>query len=300
MTDFCSNEEWLAAYLDKRLTERERFLYEMHLSGCSRCLAELMAVKSDMDEMSQSTALSREITVGLQERADASGYSWLNPLIAGLARLRGLSVQAANSAAFAAAAVLVLGFFWILASPDWDPDYRSGRAGIRRILSTVELGELRISSGRKIPTRKTGTIRGIDIPDRKLLENTQLSLNKIMSKYSQDPEIYTLLGHIYLAKNLSARAEVSYNMARLLNPKDAKTFNNLAVAAYRRGDIETSLDYLKEAIHRDDVPIEAYYNLGILYHETGNEIEMKRFLKLYLEKDPASPWAEKARSLLED
>jgi anti-sigma factor RsiW len=56
MIDLCNNEEWLAAYLDRRLSGGEQRLYENHIARCPRCLANLVASKRELDEMTASSA----------------------------------------------------------------------------------------------------------------------------------------------------------------------------------------------------------------------------------------------------
>jgi anti-sigma factor RsiW len=50
MVDFCDNEEWLAAYLDERLSGEERSGYEKHIAECAHCLTALLRTKGELDE----------------------------------------------------------------------------------------------------------------------------------------------------------------------------------------------------------------------------------------------------------
>lgn len=50
MFDFCDNEEWLAAYLEGRLSREERCGYEKHIAVCAHCLTALLRTKRELDE----------------------------------------------------------------------------------------------------------------------------------------------------------------------------------------------------------------------------------------------------------
>lgn len=50
MVDFCDNEEWLAAYLDERLSREELRGYEKHVAECALCLTALLRTKRELDE----------------------------------------------------------------------------------------------------------------------------------------------------------------------------------------------------------------------------------------------------------
>jgi tetratricopeptide (TPR) repeat protein len=303
MTDFCNNEEWLAAYLDRRLTDEERRSYEKHVAKCPRCLAALLNAKQELDEMAG--VLSRDPP----RKSYARG---LTPPVYGGPRTRLAPRRTPPPAAagarghhravsylalgIAAAMAILLGSIFL--SPAWDPALRSARAEITSILSTTQLGELQLAGERYDPAEPPAAIRGEPARHHRQLDRLENTLTELGRRYPGNPRIQLLLGHLHLAANRFDRAEVAYRRAAHLAPNEGSALNNLAVVSYRRGSIDAAFDHLAEAVERDDVPAEVYYNIGILHRAAGDTTEANRYLELYIRMRPSSPWAHKARSLI--
>lgn len=283
MNGFCGNEEIFAAYIDGRLSGEERLRFEEHLSKCSRCLAELVAVTSDLHELAAE---------GEVQDLKPLGRPFQRPAVRPRASRASRAVRAA--AAVAAASILIWATVNFLDSPRLDRDFRTGREQLRELLSSSELGELRLTNGREFPVVAGRSLRGTDTSCEQLAMEAEKSLKRALERNRDDSGINTLLGHLYMVRGEIDRAEVFYRSAG----QNAKTLNNLAVVAYRRSDLETSLRYLDEVSRADDAPPEAFYNLAVIHHELSHTEETKRFVELYLGIDSDSPWAEKARSLL--
>jgi tetratricopeptide (TPR) repeat protein len=302
MEDFCQNEEWLAAYLDKCLSEKERFLYELHLSNCTHCLNELIAARSELEEIhagQKQSAAPADVAIP----ADAAAgrvprlLSWISAAISPL-RLPAAG-GTATAAAVIAAVILGLGFFHLIRSPEWDPDFKAGRAALKVVLMENAVGDLRLSNGRDYPEENRPVMRGNALSSRRFFDSAERTLKKAADKFPRATRVYNLLGNLYLADDQLERAELFYRKAASINPSDDETINNLAVAAYRKGEIIKALHLLEEAARAGKVAPEIYYNLIIVHAELGDKGAADRYLERYLRVDRSSPWALKAARLLE-
>lgn len=302
MTSYCDNEDWAAAYLDKRLSEKERQLYEIHLSNCPNCLANLIATKKELAEMGEHALEPVDFIDATKTHAIPAAPQQLGP--PGFTRR--LQTQwplvrriSSSHLSLAAASILILLFFHLMTSPAWDPNLIAGRSSLRKLLSTSYLGDLRLAGGWDAPMEAPVSIRGRRGTIHSLtLNTTERLLKKAQSTYPYNKEIYTLIGHLYLVDGQPDRAANYYRWGLQFTPDDGVLLNNLAVTAYRKGETGRSLDLLERAIKAENTPPEAFYNQGIIHHEVGNTDEMVRSFNKYLEFDPKSPWAAKARSLL--
>ena len=305
MKEFCNNEEWLAAYLDRRLTDEERRAYEKHVADCPRCLATLFNAKGELDEMTgtflpdpalQCTArrepLAQQDRSGITEAARQSP-----PRAPFLARVWHATV---TYSALATSIAMIFVLSLLMLSPAWDPELRAARTEIDTVLSAAQIGELRLAGGRDRPGGTPVAIRGNPAGDYRRFERLEGTLKQLIRRYPRNPEVHQLLGHLHFAMNRFDRAEVAYRRAALLAPDDGRSYNDLAVVSYRLGRTDLALIRLIDAAQREHVPPEAYYNLGIIYHATGKTAEANRYLESYIHRDPTSPWAEKARALIKE
>jgi tetratricopeptide (TPR) repeat protein len=300
MVDFCNNEEWLAAYLDRRLGDDERREYERHIAVCPRCLTALLSASRELDEI----AGILEANPGPAQNGAGTIAGNTSPpvpfshhrILAGIDTVkRATAGYAAVGAAIAIAAVLISVFL----SPSWDPDLRDVSDEITHIVSTARIGPLRLSGGRKIPAGIPVPVRGGYLPqDSRSINHLEGELNDLLRRYPGNSEVYYLLGHLHLSANRFDRAETAYRRAHRGAPDDGRALNNLAVIAFRRGETGLALDRLIDAIHHRQAPVEAYYNLCILYHEAGKPVEARRHLDAYLRREDSSPWADRARSII--
>lgn len=279
MSDICRNEEWLAAYLDKRLPTQERSLFETHLSHCPSCLAELIAAKAELDEMAaeESEALARE-TCSREPR-----------------RMRFTPLAASLS--FAAVVICAGALFLSIRSAVRDREIESARGNVSRILAAADIGRMRLSGGPGSPFSSPVVYRGAEERPGDAFGPAEKSLKAALAERGNDWRLYALLGDLYMAGNQIGRAEIFYEQALALKPGNAQLLNDLAAAEYRLGKFDLSRRDLESALAADSTRIEALYNLAVLYREIGDRAHSKRYLDSYLRKDPSSPWAERAQTL---
>jgi hypothetical protein len=282
MSDICRNEEWLAAYLDKRLPTQERSLFEMHLSHCPNCLAELIATKAELDEMNagESEALATR-TCSREPR-----------------RIRFAPLTAALS--LAALVICAGAFFLSIRSAVRDREVESARGNVSRILAAAEIGRMRLSGGPERPVSHGLVYRSAEERGGDAFGRTEKDLKASLAKRGNDWRLYALLGDLYMTDNQIERAETFYGQALARKPGDARLLNDRAAAAYRLGKFDLSRRDLERALAADSTRIEALYNLAVLCRETGDRVNSKRYLDSYLRKDPSSPWAERAKNLMSE
>ena len=298
MSRYCDAEQWMAAYLDGRLAGEELRKYETHLVQCSRCRAELDAVRAELEEMGLGLAARKAIA----ERAARAGIEVRKGSQPSLIARAAWALKTRRAALAGAAAVLIIAALTILPRviPSWDPDLRRGEANVRTILATADIGDLRLAGGAERPVEHTRRLRGAVHPGTKIFTQTESSLQKSLIRHPDSYAAYDLLGDLYLAENQADRAATAYRSALLVRPDDPALLNDLAVALFRGGDPVLAREYLERASAAVDAPVETWYNLAMVWRASGNREEMKRCLGLYLEKDPSSPWAAQARRILNE
>ncbi len=295
-----NREELLAAYIDRRLPETERHRFEEHLSRCPYCLSELMMARTELDELSNILPGALEtIPSGARKRDQSAPIGRISDGLAGLrhpALLSNLGIV--SSLAVFTAVVLGLGFFELVASDNWDPDMIRGRSQLGRILDASMLGEMRLTGGKSRPDDETLIVRGTPPAKHGLFAGAETSLRKAMTRYPDNLDVYTMLGHLYMASGHVERAQNYYARVHCEQPDDAASLNNLAVARYRMDDTAGSMEYLEAALRTGNPPPEVLYNLAVVNSSAGHTEEAGRYAESYLSKDATSGWAARIKTLV--
>ena len=162
MTDFCNNEEWLAAYIDRRLTERERAAFERHVAECPLCLRALFNAKRALDEISGGTdtvpALGNIVPRKAIRSSESTHADRSKPPLSTPAGSKSRSATAYLALGTAVALVVLLSLVFF--SPAWDPGLSRARIEIVVALSQTHMGDLRLADGRERPNGASKVIRG--------------------------------------------------------------------------------------------------------------------------------------------
>jgi tetratricopeptide (TPR) repeat protein len=303
MSSLCNNEEWLAAYLDKRLPDRERRFYEMHLSHCQSCLAELIAAKTELDEMALgaadgSMAAAAPATPPRESVAAGAREGPARRFWPAFSKRIFASETLTISFSYAVALALAAGFFLFMNSLAWDPEFIAGKSNLNKILAATEIGAMRLSRGPHVPVPQIPHFRGIERSRDTLFSQAVLKLQSAESNHPNDWRPSALLGDLYLADGQLELADACYAKALRLNTGDARLLNDRAVAAFRQGDFVMSGRRLEAALKADGVIAETLYNRAMLYRELGERDSMKQYIESYLRQDSSSPWASRARAFL--
>ncbi|MCX5752453.1 MAG: tetratricopeptide repeat protein [Candidatus Krumholzibacteria bacterium] len=303
MDHSCDNGTLLAAYLDRTLDVGERRSCEEHLAKCARCRAELIAIDAELEEMGLNRAareaLSRRAIGGRGERG-SSLVLFVSRAIAGL-RARGRSATAAAAIACVAIAAIVAGAVMLpRLVPSWDPDLRRGKANLVGILAEADIGDMRLAGRTAISAEYPTRLRGAGAPVMETFDRTEALLQKALLRHPENSEAYRMLGDLYMAGGEPHRAANVYRRALLRRSDDPALLNDLAVALFRSGELAGSREALERAFKGVDAPVEICYNLAVVWRESGDREEMKRYIELYLAKDRISPWAVKAQRMLSE
>jgi tetratricopeptide (TPR) repeat protein len=297
MDKYCNSEEWIASYLDRTIPETERREFEEHLARCDRCLVELITAQTELKEIS--SEMEKEIAA---RRTMRNKHPWRFIYPSGrlipLARFgRSIPTSPALSSLTAIAAAII--FIIALQSYRFDPDYREGIYLLGRLMEVRETGKLKLAGETTKPLTANNTYRGNGLLHLNLALITDERLESALARHPENARIFSALGHLHMVDGQPEMAGIYYERALRVRPNDPVSLNNLAAVAYRRGKIEEAEELLLEAKRHENPPPECFYNLGVLYGETG-ERELQRVnLEIYLEMVPDSPWADEARGMLE-
>lgn len=172
---------------------------------------------------------------------------------------------------------------------DWD--------GFQRLVQASNIQDkdviLRVLSMYKDPQERETQIRNMSEGFRELafailpeLRRARLIINyetigrsddEIIAQYKQDASKLTADELLYLATLVDENEQAKvYETTAKLYDKDYRAYNNLATLAIKKGDKETALRYLEQALRIDSNASEALANMGLLYLSEGNIEEAER------------------------
>lgn len=172
---------------------------------------------------------------------------------------------------------------------DWD--------GFQRLVQVSNIQDkdviLRVLSMYKDPQERETQIRNMSEGFRELafailpeLRRARLIINyetigrsddEITAQYKQDASKLTADELLYLATLVDENEQAKvYETTAKLYDKDYRAYNNLATLAIKKGDKETALRYLEQALRIDSNASEALANMGLLYLSEGNIEEAER------------------------
>lgn len=168
------------------------------------------------------------------------------------------------------------------------------------------LVEARISEVNYAPTRQLrgGAPGAVDQASRNLAET--LLLEAIRGR--PDAAAHHALGRVYLAEGKFDQAQQHFEKSLALGRADARLHADLGAVLLERGRAEwqsdegkgsvyfgRSLEHLNRALELDAALPEALFNRALLYQQWSLTPQAREAWRSYLERDPASPWADEAR-----
>jgi tetratricopeptide (TPR) repeat protein len=189
----------------------------------------------------------------------------------------------------------------IVGLPD-DPDARAAREAVRG-LTPVGGGALRFQSAL---IAADSTARPITAADAWRIERARVLLERTRTRLPNDPRLVICLAHLDLARRLYEKAEARYRGALYFGDHCPDAHLGLGVTLALEAQLERDVVHARglqlEAIAqfaavrpRDEPWLAALYNRAALLGATGRHEEARRWARVYLEHDPASPWAQKLR-----
>lgn len=284
--DSCPDLETIAAYLDHRLTERERAGVAEHLASCETCYF----VLSEAAQVRASAVLARETNRKLGEPASA----WRWP---------GRTVLWSSAAGLAAAASLVVAV---------------GVGVGRRGSDSPELRALVVAVGtdRTIEPRLTGgfafgplrgPVRSAAPAPTAVSPDVRIAAARIEKEATTDrsPRSLRALGLAYLVSGDIGRAVPVLEEAAETPGSDARTFSDLSAAYFERAarngdrqDLMKALAAAERALGADPRLAEAWFNRAKTLERLSLVAPARDAWREYLKIDGDSPWAGEARAHL--
>ena len=104
----------------------------------------------------------------------------------------------------------------------------------------------------------------------------------------KDPEVYNILGLIYMGRGDHQKAREEFRQALLLDPHYSEALNNLGALALLEKDYDTAIKYFKEALQNPlyTKPFMALTNLAWAYHKKGEDEKALASLEKALKLNP--------------
>jgi tetratricopeptide (TPR) repeat protein len=143
--------------------------------------------------------------------------------------------------------------------------------------------------------------------DQKKLRRIELTLIEATEK-NPGAQTHHALGVFRLTQRKYAEAIKEFESALVFGDNNAKLHNDLgsayfelskSVAKEKKLDpLARSIDEFTRALQLDPNLLEALFNRSLALQELGDRRKATESWNLYLQKDPASPWAEEARKNL--
>ena len=179
-------------------------------------------------------------------------------------------------------------------------------ADLRSFYRQARPTETRISEFGYAPQSQ---LRGAPEPgERNRLRRIEINLMEALEK-TPNAQSHHALGVFYLTQQQYPDAIRELKAAAALADQDARIHNDLGSAYFELAKTEPqekkleelarSLDEFTRATTLDSNLLEALFNQSLARQELRMPREARESWKLYLQKDPSSPWAEEARKNLD-
>jgi CHAT domain-containing protein len=242
-----------------------------------------------------------ELTQALRERALARNFKVAEDKPSFFASLAAFFHQPKYVGAFAALLIAVV----VLAVYFSRPRNTDDLAELRSIYRQARPTETRISEFGYAPLSQ---LRGAPEPEEKnRLRRIENSLIEATEK-SPNAKTHHALGVFELTQQKYGDAIKELETAVKLANQNAQFHNDLGAAHFERAktepkekkleDLAQSLEEFTKATELDSNLLEALFNKSLVLQELALSREAKESWRLYLQKDPSSPWADEARKNL--
>jgi tetratricopeptide (TPR) repeat protein len=271
--------ENLGVYLTGALSEADETDCERHLARCDQCRKELaFLIRVADDELAPDEA-------AVIDSAEALGPRRVPPFRepAKASAIRSWYVYRFRFAALAAALILFVGMGWL--------SLRSRSGAEPALFAPIE----RTFEARIAAQPYSEFIR---IRNRSRIEDDRPGPSELPRLGASNAEI----GRFYLVSNNFAQAIRYLELAQKDEPASPQLRNDLGVAYLEsgvEGSLQKALVEFQEALRLSPKHEAASFNLALVYERLGRFPEAEQRLKLYLQIDQKSGWAQEAKSKLQ-
>jgi hypothetical protein len=287
--EFCSQvalaeDELINDYVIGRLSSADAESFRATLAGNAD-----RSFKLNLTQALREKALARE----LKSKAARPSF---------LASLKAFFRQPIYAGAFAVLLVAVLISVVYFSRKSGGDDL----ADLRSLYQQARPTETRISEFGYAPQSQ---LRGATEPgDRNRLRRIEINLIEATEK-TPNAQSHHALGVFHLTQQQYPDAIRELKAAAALADQDARIHNDLGSAYFELAktepqekkleDLARSLDEFTRATALDSNLLEALFNKSLAQQELRMPREARESWKLYLQKDPSSPWADEARKNLD-
>jgi CHAT domain-containing protein len=273
----------IAAHADGRLSASEATRMDEHIAACALCYE----------------VFAETVQFGLTEpEVPAAGLARPHAASFAFARSRAFRI----AAALAAAVVIGVGVARWVKGPSTLVAQLAQAIGPRRFVEPRLTGGF--AYGRLIVLRSEAGAPGLDAQSPAVLA----AVAQIRQKAEGDtsPDALGALAVTYLVSGDVAAAVKSLESATAQAPDDARLLSDLAAAYLVRAersdepaDIPKALELAERAIALPNAPVEVYFNRALALERLHLGDAARKAWEDYLQRDPASGWADEARQHLE-
>jgi tetratricopeptide (TPR) repeat protein len=109
---------------------------------------------------------------------------------------------------------------------------------------------------------------------------------------------HTNLGNVLYRRGEAKTARKAYERALEFDPNQPEARFNLGNVLDELGETELAISHLRQVCSRSPTFADAHYNLGVILARVGGLSQARKHLAQYLELDPKSAWAVRARGFL--
>lgn len=107
---------------------------------------------------------------------------------------------------------------------------------------------------------------------------------------------WTNLGNLHYRERRFDEARRCYERALAVDPDQPEALHNMGHMALDDGWFREAIVWLSRVTERDPSFADAWYNLGMAYRKVYDNRNAARAFSRYLELEPASEWASRARN----
>ncbi len=277
----CPDPGLIAAHADRRLSGAEAARMDEHIAGCPDC----------------SEVFAETLRFSLSEDQEAEGRRSAVPPF-----LRRPAFKVAAGLALAASLLLAIRLYRAPSRPAAPLVAELAQAiDERRFVEPRLTG---FNYGRLIVLRSGDMPKGLDAQPPAVL--TAVARIRERAENDPSPEALGALGITYLVSGDVFEAVKALESASAQEPENARLLSDLSAAYLARAtqadepaDIPKALESAEKAIALPDPPDEAWFNRALALEGLHLVDAARKAWEDYLQRDPASGWADEARQHLE-